>query len=125
MRSTYRKPPIKAASSTNFVLRWDAIATCSIVASVSFTLGIVTATSILSTITPPTATVSVVTEDPVDWTTMPDPSTLRVCGEEDAEACYYPGIELGDACDWVNSPNLERTWFINCIDPTQNGMVTE
>lgn len=63
----------------------------------------------------------------LDWTpdaSPPEPDRLPLCAVEDSDACYYPGRAMGDKCDWVNSPGLVTTWFFNCIDPTQNGVVT-
>ena len=59
-----------------------------------------------------------------DWTgnTPPDPASLPLCQAADDAGCYYPGRQLGDRCDWVNAPDLSRTWFFNCDDPALNGV---
>lgn len=57
-----------------------------------------------------------------EWLTMPTPDSIPVCEVEDDEGCYYPGLERGDACNWVNSPGLTRTWFFDCTDPALNGV---
>jgi hypothetical protein len=75
--------------------------------------------------TPPRPTTPPVNEADFDWTgdTPPEPDSLPLCQHADSESCYYPGLALGDKCDWVNSPDLVTTWFFNCTDPSLNGKV--